>query len=169
MKKQLLFLILIGSLIFQSCSKNDEIDQDAKEIIVRKTLIEFNKSAIKSGKYLDFVQKVNYKSSQQELTDEEIKTLIDEFLGEQTNDFIKVYNELVKLNLSTEEFYTIASQYKEVFDSNLKNQSQSACCTASENIPDNTTGSGWLGALMRVVCGCGDPDDSGNQDEDDEE
>ncbi|RZS93471.1 hypothetical protein [Aquimarina brevivitae] len=168
--KKLLPLILICLLFSYSCSDQiDEIDQNDKELLVKEVVIEFNKSAVKTGKYKAFIEEYAQKSAKKQLSDDEIRVLVGEFLGDQTESFLIVYHELLKLDLTPEEFYAIASQFRDMFNgvknpngtnSSSNSNSNSSCCQLSDEIEENSNGAGFVAGLIRLACGCGDPDNT---------
>ena len=154
MRKFLLTLFFIHAVL-SSCTvdRSEEVIQD-KEVLIEKTLFEFNKSAVKTGKYSKLIATLQDKTSDQEVQDS-----IEEFLGDQTETFIDLYNQLLALNLSDEEFYRIAYQFRNMFEINSEKELV-GCCNALNADSSNT---GFLANIIRVVCGCGEPDDTNNQ------
>lgn len=113
MKKQLLFIVGLFLLTIISCSKEDssEITISEKEDLVKQTLIEFNNSAVKTGKLDDFTKIISRKSSEKDFTTIQLEVLFQDFLGDQTQEFINLYNILIDLEITPEEFFIIASQF----------------------------------------------------------
>ncbi|MDY8137230.1 hypothetical protein [Aquimarina sp. 2201CG5-10] len=154
MKKLLLFTFWISLLFITSCSKDDrseEILSAQKEYLVKQTIIEFNKSAIKTGKYETFINSFSEKSASGELSQTEIELLIQEFLGNQTEEFLNVYYQLEALNLTAEEFYSIADQFEDlrIYLIGLSsNRSQRGCCDVSD------ADDGVLAILLGWACNC---------------
>ena len=162
MRKLLLFLMAIAVIGVSSCTKDavDEISQEEKEFIVKNTLIEFSKSAIKSGKYTALVNKASLKTENDYLPPEELEKLVEEFLGEQTKTFLNFYYMLVELNLSTEEFLAIAEQFEYLRPSLYGNfgKNDSDCC--------NLVNVSGLGPIITWFCKCGDDDTVGDESDD---
>ncbi|WP_025664865.1 hypothetical protein [Aquimarina megaterium] len=155
MRKLLLFTCVISFLTVISCSRDEESTQVSlaeKEYLVKQTIIEFNNSAVKSGKYETFVNSVSEKSSTTPLNQAELEEMVQNFLGIQTQAFLDVYYQLVALNMTTEEFYNIADQF-EYLRLNIKTKSSknSGCCDASDSVGANYK---ELGALLNWACGC---------------
>jgi len=116
--RKFLLLTMIGTLLtITSCSKEEsveEISQEEKEQLVKETLIEFNKSAVKNGKFQVFKNTFRQKTADDQFTQEELETMVQEFLGDQTQDFLDLYYQLEALNITSEEFRSIADQYEEL-------------------------------------------------------
>ncbi|WP_271784011.1 hypothetical protein [Aquimarina algiphila] len=152
MRKLLLFTCIISFLTVGSCSRDEEpteVSLTEKEYLVKQTIIEFNNSAIKTGKYKGFVNSVAQKSAVEELNSGELEVLLEEFLGEQTQAFLDVYYQLVALNITPEEFYNIASQF-EYLRLNItlnRDKGSGGCCSAGGD------GNIFV-ALYNWVCGC---------------
>ncbi len=113
MKKQLLFIVGLFLLTIISCSKEDssEITISEKEDFVKQTLIEFNNSAVKTGKLDDFTKIISRKPSEKEFSTIELEALFQDFLGDQTQEFINLYNILIDLEITPDEFFLIANQF----------------------------------------------------------
>lgn len=152
MKKLLLFTCVISLLIVTSCSRDTdstEVSLAEKEYLVKQALIEFNKSAIKTGKYDSFINKASQKSAVEELSPAELEALLQDFLGDQTQAFLNVYYQLEALNLTSEEFHSIASNfvYLQIYRVNLS-KDRAGCCEIGENA------GGSLGNLILFACSC---------------
>ncbi len=153
MRKLLLFTFVISLLGTVSCSKDEEhteVSQEEKEYLVKQTLIEFNKSAVKTGKYREFINSVYQKSSLDQLTSTELEILLQDFLGDQTQQFLSVYYKLEALNLSSEEFLSIADQFEYLrINSTQESGKIGGCCAIGSN-----SGDSLLGDLIRYTCSC---------------
>ncbi|WP_108808674.1 hypothetical protein [Aquimarina spinulae] len=144
MRKLLLFTCVISFLTVASCSREEESTQVSvteKEYLVKQTIIEFNNSAIKTGKYEAFIGDVSQKSTTTPLSQAELEVMLQEFLGDQTQAFLEVYHQLEALNITDKEFYSIASQFEYLRLDIIKNLSKSA----SEFCGANT------GTLLRIL------------------
>ncbi|WP_109300214.1 hypothetical protein [Aquimarina sp. AU474] len=160
MKKLLLFISAIALLGISSCSKNDvnEISQAEKENLVKHAIIEFNKSAIKTGKYQVLISEIAQKSVTGDLDD--LEELLQEFLGDQTQSFLNVYYKILELNLTEDEFFAIANQfeYLRIDTTGASKEDTDGCCTLADSSDNDPIG--WL---IRVACGCGSDDGVGDQ------
>ncbi|WP_282080249.1 hypothetical protein [Aquimarina algiphila] len=117
MRKLLLFIFVTSLFVVGSCSKDKdeesiEVSPADKKYLVKQTLIEFNNSAVKTGKYEVFISSVAQKSALGQLSPAELEELWQEFLGDQTQAFLDVYYQLVALNITPEEFISIANQFE---------------------------------------------------------
>ncbi len=110
MKKLLLFTLIFTFIGISSCTKDEEhldISQEEKELLVKQTIIEFNKSAIETGKFQKFMTSISQKTS----GDQDVEALFREFLGEQSQAFLDLYYQLEAMNMTGEEFTQIAHKY----------------------------------------------------------
>ncbi|EZH74025.1 hypothetical protein ATO12_14205 [Aquimarina atlantica] len=155
MRKLLLFTFVISFLTVISCSQDEETTQVSlaeKEYLVKQTIIEFNNSAVKTGKYEAFIKDVSQKSVTAPLSQTELETMVQGFLGDQTQAFLDVYYQLVVLNLTPEEFYSIAYQFEYLrLNVKMRSNKNSGCCDASDSVGANYK---ELGALLNWACGC---------------
>ena len=156
MRKLLLTLFII-SYSFSSCSSDTSIGNDIqdKKLLVKNTLIEFNKSAIKTGKYDKLM---NTLKSADKMSDEELENLFMDFFGGLSDKFTSFYNQLEALGFTDEEFQQFASEYNYIFDE-YHQKEIAACCGSIEN----GSISGIAGSILFVACGCKGPDDTNNQ------
>ncbi|MBQ4821802.1 hypothetical protein [Aquimarina sp. MMG016] len=134
MKKLLLLLSIITFVGLSSCSKDEDvgISQEEKEFLVKKTLIELNKSVIKTGKFEQFQKSLLQKTATDNLNGSDIEALFLEFLGDQSQTFLDLYYQLEAMNMTGEEFTRIADQYEYLIlgvGSNL--QKRSSDCSIS--------------------------------------
>ncbi len=153
-------LMVIG---VSSCTKDEvnEISQAEKELLVKQTLIEFNKSAVKTGKYEKFVNVMSLKNSSNELNEEEIEALVQEFLGSQTQMFLDLFYKLESLNLTDEEFFHIANQLESLFiNVSTGEGKQATCCEEVIN-----TGSDGLDRILTWYCCIGSGDTTSEEDD----
>ncbi len=115
MKKLLLFTILFSLIGITSCTKDEEnleLSQKEKELLVKQTLIELNKSAVKTGNFQQFMKSLSQKTVTNNLSGSEVEALFLEFLGDQSQVFLDLYYQLEALNMTGEEFTRIANQYE---------------------------------------------------------
>ncbi len=155
MKKLLFIASIIFLLIFSSCSQSEysiENSISEKEYLVEQTLIEFNKSAIKTGAYSNLVASVSDKSSTGQLSQFEVDDMIQDFLSIQTQEFLDVYYKLEALNLTEEEFFSIANQFKGLKQISISNNlekgpAHGGGCATSRAITPFT----FLGVLGKFV------------------
>ncbi len=158
MRKFLLFTLVISFLGTVSCSKDEEhteVSQEEKEYLVKQTLIEFNKSAVKTGKYKEYINSLRQKSTEEQLSEAEKEALLQEFLGDQTNVFLDLYYQLEALNLTPQEFYDIADQFEYLRLNILVN--------VSKNPGDCGTSSSLYGTFLDWISGCPLPDDANDE------
>ncbi|GAA4277898.1 hypothetical protein GCM10022259_26220 [Aquimarina mytili] len=88
------------------------MSQEEKELLVKQTIIEFNKSAIETGKFQQFM-KSRYQKTATDTSSESVnQDLFEEFLGEQSQAFLDLYYQLEAMNMTGEEFRRIADQYE---------------------------------------------------------
>ncbi len=134
MRKLLLFAITFSLITITSCTRNEDIidlSQEEKELLVKQTLIEFNKSAIKTGKLQKFVKSISQKTSVNNLSNSDVEIMFQEFLGDQTEVFLDLYYRLEAMDMTKEEFLDIANQFEylkvEMRDNLVKNASYRAC------------------------------------------
>lgn len=153
MRRLLLFTFILSFIAIGSCSKDDEdakVSQEEKENLVKQTIIEFNNSAIKTGKYKEFVNSVNQKTATAPLSPVELEAMLQEFLGDQTQAFLDVYYQLEALNLTVEEFESIAYKFDYlIINIAYLSKDVGGCCQAGNGA---TT---WLlSVLIKLSCGC---------------
>ncbi|WP_281987421.1 hypothetical protein [Aquimarina aggregata] len=156
MKKQLLFIIGFFLLTIISCSKEEsnEISISEKEYLVKQTLIEFNNSAVKTGKYDLLITKLSQESLKQEDSQIKLENILREFLGDQTQAFSDIYYQLVATSMTSEEFKSIARQFEDlIVNISTASKDKDGCC--STVIPEVFS---YLSDLRDIVCGC---DESG--------
>ena len=132
MRKLLLFLITVSVIGISSCTRDDveEISQAEKELLVEQMLIELNKSA-KAGKYQKFVTVVSQKSATESLSEAEVEALFLEIVGEDAQIFVDLYFQLKAINMTGEEFKSIAEQFEYLrpnFGSKISKDSDSEEC-----------------------------------------
>ncbi|WP_109436903.1 MULTISPECIES: hypothetical protein [Aquimarina] len=152
MRKLLLFTFIISFLTVGSCSRDEgsnEVSLTEKEYLVKQTIIEFNNSAVKTGKYHEFINSVAQKSASEPISPERLEAMIQEFLGDQARAFLDVYYQLKALNLTSEEFRSIASQFEYLRINFEVDPSKSfGCCQFGG------AGNSRLHDLLDFVCGC---------------
>ncbi len=153
MKKLLLFTLIFSFVGITSCTKDEEsieISQEEKELIVKQTLIEFNKSAIKTGKLQKLMNSLTQKSSSENLSSSEVEILFQEFLGEQSQSFLDLYYQLEAMNMNGEEFANIADQfeYLKLEMRNSLDKSSSRSCDYSSGLLVGMLK--WLGVCEQV-------------------
>lgn len=152
MRKLLLFTCVISFLTVASCSRDEESRQVSlaeKEYLVKQTIIEFNNSAVKTGKYEAFINDVSQKSVTAPLSQVELEVMLQGFLGDQTQEFLDVYYQLEALKLSSEEFYSIAHQFEYLRLTGILDKTQGGCCGIASNSDD-----GLLKDFLGFTCGC---------------
>ncbi|WP_438422891.1 hypothetical protein [Aquimarina macrocephali] len=149
MRKLLLFIYIISFITTFSCSKDErayETLQEDKELIVKQTLVEFNKSAIRTGRLQKFTKSLYQKSLNTGINDQELELVIKKFMGDQTQAFLDLYHQLNALNVTPEEFYSIAHQFGYLrLDTKELDKSSSDICNS---------GGGLLVAIFDFVIGC---------------
>ncbi|WP_106794837.1 hypothetical protein [Aquimarina sp. Aq78] len=155
MRKLLLFTCVISFLTVISCSRDEESTQVSlteKEYLVKQTIIEFNNSAVKTGKYEAFIKDVSQKSVTTPLNSVELEAMVQGFLGDQTQAFLDVYYQLVALNITPEEFHVIASQFEYLRLNVITSSNKSdGCCGTGGSV--GTADKIFL-ALIDFFCGC---------------
>lgn len=159
MKKLLLFTCLFSFFIIISCSRKEEsteVSLTEKEYLVEQALIEFNKSAIKTGKYDKFINSVAQKSSMEPLSEDELEVMVSDFLGDQTQIFLDVYYQLVALNISQEEFYSISHQFEYLRFGTTSSSKNGGCCGTGGSAG---TADKIFFYLIDFFCGCDDDND----------
>ena len=159
MRKLLLTLFII-SYLFSSCSSDTSIGTDIqdKKLLVKNTLIEFNKSAIKTGKYDKLM---NTLKSSDKMSDQELEALFKEFFGGLSDRFTSLYNQIEVMGFTEEEFQQFAMEYSYIFDQ-YHQKEITACCGSIEN----GSISGIAGSILFVACGCKASEDTNDQDQD---
>lgn len=158
MKKIIFFLIGV-SISFCSCNTEDtniQNDISTKEL-VKKAIIEFDKSAVKTGKYEGYLFLRNKEQQTEDFALERMELLVQNFLSEQTPEFIDVYTKLVNLGITADEFRTISSDFEYLRLEFQSNNKEFQCCGDS---PRATL----LDSFFDFICGCDDGDDE-NEDE----
>ncbi len=134
MRKLLLFTFVISFLTITSCSRDEEaleVSQAEKEYLVKQMIIEFNKSAVKTGDFQRFMKSISQKNSAGSSNELDVEALFQEFLGEQSQAFLDLYYQLEALNMTGEEFKSIADQFEylrlEMINTNSGKSSDSGC------------------------------------------
>ncbi|MBQ0732806.1 hypothetical protein [Aquimarina celericrescens] len=135
MKKLLLLTILFSLIGITSCTtdeENLEFSQEEKELLVKQALIELNKSAVKTGKFQQFMESLSQKTANDNLSSSDVETLFQEFLGDQSQTFLDLYYQLEAINMTGEEFTRIADQYEYLKSGvNSKHQKSTEGCGMS--------------------------------------
>ncbi|MCK8520814.1 hypothetical protein M0D21_04520 [Aquimarina sp. D1M17] len=136
MRKLLLFLSIVAFVGLSSCSKDEvtEISQEEKELLVKQTLIEFNNSAVKTGKLQSFAKIWTSKSAT--ASEAELEEILQNFLGDQTQVFLDLFYELEALNLSSEEFHSIANKYDYLRSHIRLNKNENGVCGVQGAVGD---------------------------------
>ncbi len=150
MRRLLLFTFIFSFIAIASCTRDQEstkVSQEEKEYLVKQTIIEFNNSAIKTGKYKEFIGSISQKSAKEPLNSAELETMIQEFLGDQTQAFLDVYYQLVALNMTAEELENIAYTLEYLIVITNDSDKDVGCCEASSNIKNEVAS-----MLFRLVC-----------------
>ncbi len=115
MKKLLLFTLIFSLIGITSCTKDEdhlEMSQEEKELLVKQTIIEFNKSAVETGDFYQFKESISQKYATDNSSEPDTEALFQEFLGKQSQAFLDLYYQLEALNMTGEEFTRIAHQYE---------------------------------------------------------
>ncbi|TSE06217.1 hypothetical protein [Aquimarina algiphila] len=150
MRKLLLFIFVTSLFVVESCSKHEEyteVSLTEKEYLVEQTLIEFNNSAIKTGKYDRLINSISQKSTTESLSQAELEVMLQEFLGEQTQAFLSVYYQLEALGITAEEFYSIAHQFEYLrLDISSNGEKKSGNCSGGP--------ASLLSAIINWFSGC---------------
>ncbi len=133
MRKLLLFLSIIAFVGLSSCSKDEvtEISQEEKELLVKQMIIEFNNSAVVTGKLQNYFDSVaELKSQENGTSEDELEALLQKFLGDQTQAFLDLYYQLEDMNMTGEEFLSIAHLFNDLrlqITANLGKSSETEC------------------------------------------
>ncbi len=150
MKKLLLFTLVFFFIAITSCTRDEEIpevSQEEKEHLVEKVLVEFNKSAIKTGKYQEFINSAVQKTTSSSFNRSELEVMVENFFGDQTQSFLDAYDRLEALNLTSEEFHQIAHRF-EYLRIYVGSNKALGCCEIGDYLDDKG------GDLFDFVCGC---------------
>ena len=112
MRKLLLFLIAVSVIGISSCTKDEvnEISQEEKVLLVKQMVVELDK-IVKAGKYQQFTFVLSQKTENENLSDEEVEALFLEIFGEKSHTFVNLYYQLKAINMTGEEFLSIANQF----------------------------------------------------------
>ncbi|GAA3516385.1 hypothetical protein GCM10022393_33110 [Aquimarina addita] len=135
MKTKLLYLATILLVFITSCSNEEHFSEPQtknKELIVKQIYVELSKIIENSPSFSKIMEEVSTKSSSQ-WTIEEINKIEEDFLDEQSEEFIELYADLLALNLSPEELTEIVLAYKatlqndKIYNDGVKEYSESGC------------------------------------------
>ncbi|WP_299313710.1 hypothetical protein [uncultured Aquimarina sp.] len=125
MKTKLLYLTSFLLVFVTSCSSDENISElSANEEKVVELFDVFSKKIVNSESYLKFTKEIQIKSSSG-LTEAELYQIEQEFLSQQSPEFIELYYYVVDLDLSKDELRYIVLEY---FD---KSNSKSSDCGAA--------------------------------------
>ncbi|MFD2561347.1 hypothetical protein [Aquimarina rubra] len=155
MKTKLLYAISFLLIFFTSCSVDESITESSineKEIKIKSFLDAFSKNAVNSSSYFKFVKGMQTKSSSG-LTAEEMAELEQEFLSQQSAEFVALYNYIVNLNLSEDELRNIIIEYLSSNNSNsVSTKNDTDECALGDG------GSSWslLALVIKIFCEEGD-------------
>ncbi len=135
-----------------SCSSDDNINKSStNEKKVVELFETFSKSVVNSPEYNKFIEKVQTKTSS-ELTEEEKQQLEQEFLSQQSAEFVALYYYVVDLNLSKEELRNIILDYFSLIDkTETQGKDSGSDCTISSALGGS---SGLLTWLAELACEC---------------
>jgi len=153
MKTKLLYVASFIFLCVTSCTideNSNDLSVVNKEMKVQKLFDTFSKSAVNSPSYSKLIEKARAKSSSG-LTDEEIAQLEQEFLSEQSAEFVELYNYVIDLNLTKEELRDIVLSYFSDTETSGKNDGDD--CAISNAL--GSTLFTWLSELVCEVTGQG--------------
>ncbi len=157
MRTLLLFISVVSLLTLSSCSNDEalqEITQAEKEQLVKQTIVEFNKSAVKTGNYEVFIRDLTKRTKTTELSQSELEILLQDFLSQQSVEFKNLYYQLESLNLTATEFYGIADQFEYLRTDILKSLKSSS----ETSVGCETIGAGsFLTIFINWVTDCENP------------
>ncbi|MBP2833078.1 hypothetical protein J8281_12855 [Aquimarina sp. U1-2] len=129
MKKLSFLALVISLLVLTSCTQdedNQEIFKESKESLVEQMIIEFTKSAVKTGRLQEFRNSISQKSVTDNLSESEQRALIIDFMEDQTPAFLDLYHQLKAMKVTAKEFYSIAHQFEDLRLNILNNVGKSS-------------------------------------------
>ncbi|MHA7057605.1 hypothetical protein ACWGOQ_0010330 [Aquimarina sp. M1] len=152
MKTNILYVTSFILVFFSSCSVEEGIkdsSEQEKELKVKSLIKTFAEDVIPSSGFSEFMLDVQNKSSSG-LTQEEIDGLEQDFLSQQSAEFVELYYYVVSLNLSEDEIRIVIIEYlSNVNKGNVYNSNKdSEECVAAGN---QDTGSLW-GTILSILC-----------------
>ncbi len=152
MKKLLLFTCMISFIAIASCSREEEsteVSFTEKEDLVKKSLIEFNKSVVQTSGYNNFISSISQKSNNKQLTQDELEILIKDFLVFQNQNFTELYYKIIALDITPEEFRSIAHQFEYLKLKTISSiNKQGGCC----GLGGGTAGDHVIFAFLDWAC-----------------
>lgn len=141
----LLFLITACSVDENS----EEPSVSEKESKVIDLFESFSKNVVNSPEYTKFIKELQSVSSSKS-TEEELDYLEQEFLSQQSREFVVLYYYVLELDLSEDELRNIVIEYVDNTESKNRNWHKSDnddCVSAGE-----TSRSSLLGILATIFC-----------------
>lgn len=140
-------LTIVLSTFILSCDtvENEIVD---KQLVVENLLNNYTNIVNNNSKYADFFNKIDISSKSNEHNETNTEEELLNLLTSINPEFLSLYNQVVELNLTREEFMTIASNYEDLISSNYNSRSvpfpNAKACGVSSVISWYSP-LGWLG------------------------
>ena len=152
MKTKLLYTVSVILLLSVSCSveQNDtETLEQEKELKVKSLAKAFKEDIIPSKSFKEFTRNLQTKSSEA-LTVDEIAQLEQEFLSQQSEEFVELYYYVKELDLSEEELRVIIVEYLSSINKSdngdTKNESEDCVGSSSEGLDS------LFSLILKILC-----------------
>ncbi|WP_299185223.1 hypothetical protein [uncultured Aquimarina sp.] len=151
MKTKLLYISSFMLVLFTSCSveDNNQLSDQEKDLKVKSLVKTFAEEVQPSASYKKIIEEIKLRSQNSSgYTEEELEILEQEFLSQQSEDFVMLYHYVVNLNLSEEELRTFVMEYF-----SLKNEKSVRMKNDGDDCAfSSAVGSLFFGVLSRLIC-----------------
>ncbi|WP_299607592.1 hypothetical protein [uncultured Aquimarina sp.] len=114
MKTKLLYLASFMLVLFTACSvdENTQLSEQEKDLKVKSLIKTFAEEIQPSDSYKKFIEEIKSRSKNtSNYSEEELKLQEQEFLSQQTPEFVELYYLVSEMNLSKEELRVIVIEY----------------------------------------------------------
>ena len=147
MKKLLSLTLLV--LFFSACSVEPDESVNTQKQLVKKTMQHIYAMG-KTATFRDFIGDVKDKTSTS-YTEEEIQQIIDDFVAQQSPEFIALFRRVEQMNLNQKELIDLALELKDEII--VQNQPENPFSPGKIGVCeiDNGVFGNTLGAFIRVL------------------
>ncbi|MBW1295746.1 hypothetical protein [Aquimarina litoralis] len=154
MKTKLLYVASFMLVLFTACSveENNELSEQEKDLKIKSLVKTFVEDVRPTSNYKKFIEDVKFKSKNSSgLSQEELDQLEQDFLSQQSPEFVELYYFVDSLNLKEDELRAMVVLYfdsiKQI-DINKSDEDTEDCEASAEG---NNTDLLW-NFLAKIVC-----------------